>query len=120
MKELLPAFDWPPVPRQLADQARVGAIVEELHLSQSPLLVTLGDLPLKWFASTFGAFGTLREYGATSAEYGRRWPLKIEGHHCELLPLVHPRQAAGLGLASALWKDLHREWLERQTKAASV
>ena len=108
----LPAADWPPVPRQLADERRSGDIVAELRESQADVLITLGDLPLKWFGSAFGSRPSLGAYGRDPKSYGRLHELEMDGRRVRLLPLVHPRQAAGLGFHSEDWRALHASWVQ--------
>ena len=71
LQHRLPAYDWPGVPTTLADPDRVAAVADELSRSEAKVLVTLGDLPLRFFVSHFGAQSRLRDYGATEVEYGR-------------------------------------------------
>ena len=104
--------DWPTVPTELADDARRSNIAEELLESKAEILVTLGDLPLKWFGATFGTRRTLGAYGRDSESYGSLHDVKIDGRPIKLLPLVHPRQAARLGSHSRNWVELHRVWKE--------
>ena len=80
---------------------------DELRESTAEVLVTLGDEPLKWFGTTFGTKASLEAYGKTSQSYGRLHDVMIKGRVLKLLPLVHPRQAAGLGHHDPEWKALH-------------
>ena len=41
---------------------------------------------------------------------GQLHDIKIAGHATQLLPLVHPRQAAGLGGHTPEWARLHGDW----------
>ncbi len=106
----LPCVTWPSPPRKLADAARRGEIAAELRASEAEVVVTLGDLPLKWFAKAEAGKGALGTFGRDSQSYGRLHDTVIDGRALKLLPLVHPRQAAGLGGHSASWKDLHKAW----------
>ncbi len=115
LQHRLPTYSWPGVPTTLADERRVSEIADELSRSKARLLVTLGDLPLRFFARRFGAHGALRAYGTTETEYGRPIPIAVNGHRCELLPLAHPRQVASLGRSSQGWGKLHRAWVERRS-----
>jgi len=114
LQDRLPAYDWPGVPTVLADSTRIAAIVEEFVRSEARVLVTLGDLPLRFFASRFGAHPTLGAYCATAEEYGTPVPLQVAGRSCELLPLVHPRQASRLGRSSERWAALHEAWVRKR------
>lgn len=106
----LPSFCFPLVPSQLADDARRNEIVEEVLLAKPDVLITLGDMPLRWFARHFGAKTKLSSYGQSFDSYGRLHENKIAGHHHYLLPLVHPRQAGQLGAHSIQWSSLHGSW----------
>lgn len=107
----LPAANWPAVPRQLADERRSGEIAAEIRESAAEVLITLGDLPLKWFGSAFGSRLSLGAYGRDRKSYGRLHDLEMDGRRVRLLPLVHPRQAAGLGFHSEDWRALHASWV---------
>jgi len=106
----LPSFRWEPLPKVLADEKRRSQILKEIHEAQPELLLTLGDLPLKWFTRHFGSEDSLGDYGRTGTAYGRLHKIEIDGQSLGLLPLVHPRQAAKLGGHSAGWSDLHGSW----------
>ena len=109
-KFTLPPVQWPAVPRKLANAARRQEIAEELRSSAAEVVITLGDLPLKWFTSAYGSERSLRAYGETQRTYGRLHDLAFNGKKLKLLPLVHPRQAAGLSGHSAKWNNLHKDW----------
>lgn len=108
----LPAYHWPQLPEELADEDRRLALEAELVKSGAELVVTLGDQPLKWFTSHYGTASKLSAYGQTSAEYGQLHSFKVAGRTIRLLPLVHPRQAARLGTHSLLWAELHEGWVK--------
>jgi hypothetical protein len=114
LQDRLPDYSWPSVPTNLAGAQRVQAIADEVVCSQARVVVTLGDLPLRFFARHFGAHSALRDYAPTEAQYGRCVPITISGHSCELLPLAHPRQASGLGPSSRLWRESHAAWVRRE------
>lgn len=101
---------------ELCPPARIDAIAQEIVESRADLLVTLGELPLERFAARFGAKRALRSYGRSADTYGQRHDLTIAGHRLELLPLVHPRQAAGMKGHSPVWMALHQVWQERQRR----
>jgi uracil-DNA glycosylase len=107
----LPAYNWPPVPRQPATPARREAIRREMEEASAEILITLGDQSLKWFASQYGTRSCLTHYGVSHDEYGRLHSTKIDGRRLSLLPLVHPRQAGALGTHSSRWAELHRHWV---------
>jgi len=109
----LPRENWPGLPEEFTDAARREEIAAELLESAAEVLITLGDQPLRWFATAFGGRRTLRAYGHDENTYGRLHELEIHGRALRLLPLVHPRQAAGLGMFSSSWKTLHATWVRR-------
>lgn len=106
----LPSFRWDPLPKVLATEKRRFEIQEEVSTAESEILITLGDLPLKWFARFYGSMSSLGDYGRTGEDYGRIHQIEIGGRRFGLLPLVHPRQAAKLGGHSAEWSELHGRW----------
>ena len=107
----LPRADWPRLPKSLTNAVRREEIAAELWASEAEVIVTLGDLPLRWFGKAYGSKGSLRAYGSDPQSYGRLHEIVIGGRKLKLLPLVHPRQAAGLGGHSAFWRDLHAGWV---------
>lgn len=107
----LPRADWPRLPKSLANAVGREEIAAELRASEAEAIVTLGDLPLKWFGKAYGSKGSLGAYGRDRQSYGRLHEIVIGGRKLKLLPLVHPRQAAGLGGHSAFWKALHAGWV---------
>lgn len=107
----LPAYDWPSLPREVAGAARRAEIATELIESQAEVLVTLGDLPLKWFAQHFGAEADLASYGRSPTEYGTLHSIAVAGRKIQMLPLVHPRQAARIGGHAAGWLGTHETWV---------
>ena len=109
----LPPYDWPSVPTVLADADRRAEIAAELAVASPDVLVTLGDQPLKWFASYFGAKTRLGSYGETRDRYGRLHEIRVGQRTMTHLPLAHPRQVARLGSHSALWAGLHEHWVKR-------
>ena len=113
--QVLPTVKWPTVPRKLADSTRRKQIAEELRESASEVIITLGDKPLKWFGSAFDSARTLGAYGRDPRAYGFLHDFEIEGRTLKLLPLVHPRQAAGLSGHSPEWKAVHANWKLRIT-----
>lgn len=106
----LPAYHWPLLPATLADSDRRMEIERELEDSGAGVVITLGDLPLKWFTHLYGSAVALSEYGQASGAYGRVHAIEACGRKLKLLPLVHPRQAARLGNHSAGWAEVHDAW----------
>ncbi len=98
-----------PVPRKLADDARRESILDELRQSQAPLLVLLGDQPIKWLLRPYdNRWARLADF----QPYGRRHEIRLDGLAVEVLALAHPRQVARLGTSSGLWYDAHRQWVQ--------
>lgn len=96
---------------ELNNRSRVDEIATELEQSQAEKIITLGDLPIKHFISYFSKYKKLSDFGATSEDYGKEYPLEINGKTYRVIPLVHPRQAAALGRSSMEWKKLHDHWI---------
>lgn len=109
---LLPKPKWMPVPKVLASPARRVEIESEFNRSKAPVVITLGDQPLRWFFKHYGSRARLATYGKDKASYGQLHPINVNGREVLLLPLVHPRQAAGLGAHSKKWRDLHTDWVK--------
>ncbi len=109
----LPPVNWPTRPTKLTDGARREGIADELRESTAEVLVTLGDDPLRWFGTAFGTKASLEAYGKTSQAYGLLQDVDINGRTLKLLPLVHPRQAEGLGRHDPEWKALHENWVRQ-------
>ena len=116
----LPAYDWPLLPGELADGRRRAEIEGELLESGAEIMITLGDLPLRWFTQYHGTAAKLLAYGQTAPEYGRLHRISIAGRKLHLLPLVHPRQAARLGSYSAGWAGVHDAWIASRPSGLCV
>ncbi len=112
----LPAYDWSPVPKILADNERRKEILEEVSSASPEVLITLGDQPLMWFTKHFGSKSKLAAYGKSTDSYGRLHEISVDNHRIHLLPLVHPRQAGKLGSHSKKWADLHKYWMTNIAK----
>lgn len=111
----LPSVSVPSVPAQLADAERRGAIYAELLAAKAPILLTLGDEPLKWFVAPLsGCHKRLQDFGDSPTTYGQMHDIQIDGKSLKLLPLVHPRQAGRLGVHSTRWAALHDAWMASQ------
>jgi len=105
----LPLPSVPSVPSKLADDARREAILDELRQSQAPLLVLLGDQPIKWFLRAYdGRWSKLGHFHP----YGQRHQVRLDGLEVEVLALAHPRQVAKLGTSSKRWYEEHQRWIE--------
>lgn len=122
----LPEVNWPRVPtsandwQKLVDRRRKEQILSEVKEASPEILVTLGDLPLRWFTQFFGTRPRLAEYGGSGDDYGRLHKATIGGHRLQLLPLTHPRQAARLGPSSPQWATLHRDWVANRAPGLFV
>ncbi|MFZ4525730.1 MAG: hypothetical protein ACOYOE_09320 [Chlorobium sp.] len=108
----LPRYYWPPVPPTLANEQRRSEIAGEVSEASPNIFITLGDQPLQWFTKYFGSKTKLSDYGDSFDQYGLLHDIRIAGRDMQLLPLVHPRQAAKLGSHSAKWADLHESWVK--------
>lgn len=108
----LPAVILPPVPKELADDSRRRQILTEINDSQADVLILLGDEPIRWFLNAYDhRWKTLSDFGTTPSTYGQLHPTTLDGRSIQVLPLVHPRQAAKLGSHSADWHELHEQWV---------
>jgi uracil-DNA glycosylase len=106
----LPPASIPPVPKELADDARRQAILDELRASRAGVLVLLGDEPIQWFLRHFDPrWRRLSDF----EPYGSLHDACLAGLDLRVLPLVHPRQAARLGRFSQRWFDAHQHWIKR-------
>jgi len=103
---------WKEVPKVLADDDRIHEILDEFCSASPEIIITLGDQPLKWFVRKVSSDrrSKLADYGETDETYGRLHDIEIDGRKLQLLPLVHPRQAAKLGRYSPVWFNRHDEW----------
>lgn len=109
------------MPKYFSSRQRTEEIAEEFLRSGARTLVTLGDIPLREFVGELGLTprASIAAFGTTSNEYGRRHPLRLEGHNFELLPLVHPRQAARLGFHRPTLAQAHDAWVKRTERLSS-
>lgn len=108
----LPIPNIPPVPKVLANEIRIQEIISEITVSHPKLIILLGDEPIKWFLTKYAKeYTRLEHFGYTVDLYGRVHRLVIEGKDQNFLPLVHPRQAAGLGNHSRNLRELHTYWI---------
>ncbi|MCA9956260.1 MAG: hypothetical protein H6657_13070 [Ardenticatenaceae bacterium] len=110
---LVPKPHWPRVPNQLANPSRVLEIERELLDSGAEVIITLGDQPLRWFTQRYGSRVRLATYGKGEQEYGQLHPIEVQGKQLKVLPLVHPRHAAGLGGHSPVWRKIHQSWVKK-------
>jgi hypothetical protein len=114
----LSGVDLPPVPKVFADARRQEAVLSELEESRAETIVLLGDEPIRCWLKRFDARWTrLSDFAKTDDAYGRRHAVTIANRRYEVLPLVHPRQASGLGSHSTTWKARHETWRLRALRA---
>lgn len=111
----LPIPTIEPVPYIQTDKARVAEILSEVNEGKAKVIMLLGDQPIKEFlcklVPELKEKKSLRQYGADNESYGRLHEVHINNSAYHILPLVHPRQAGGLGDHSAAWSDLHSRWM---------
>jgi hypothetical protein len=113
-KGIVPEATWPAVPRWFSDSQRNAEILQELRSSRAELLVLLGDAPVKEFLSPLaGTPSSLRALTGNGRNYGRTSDVSLGGKAMQVLPLVHPRQAARLGSSSSKWAARHKQWIHR-------
>jgi hypothetical protein len=98
-----------------ADDQRRNEILRELTKSQATTIVLLGDNPIQWFLSPVSDCNQQRLADFGKDAYGTTITTTIAGKAYSVLPLVHPRQAAGLGQNTKEWQDIHRNWLSKLT-----
>ncbi len=108
----LPLPNIPLVPKVLANEIRIQEIISEITVSKPKLIILLGDEPIKWFLAKYvKEYTKLEHFGYTVGLYGRVHRFVIEGKEQNFLPLVHLRQAAGLGNHSRSLRELHTYWI---------
>lgn len=112
-KYRLPRATIEPVPDPLVDDARRLEIRDELFESRADVLITLGDQPLRWFTAPHAKTkARLAGFGKSEDAYGRLYPIDIDGHRFQLMPIAHPRQIRQLGHSDSEWARIHRHWVE--------
>jgi uracil-DNA glycosylase len=108
----LPKVSVPRVPRELSDESRRQAILEEIQESRADVLILLGDQPIRWFLHFHDTrWRRLSDFGSDPQSYGRLHHVTIAASKMRVLPLAHPRQVARLGRSSLAWYHLHQSWL---------
>lgn len=106
----LSPVNWPHPPTQIP-QDRVDEIAHELSESQAEIMITLGDNPLKWFASLkFGSKRRLHSFGKNRNDYGRFHKVQFRERTLRLLPLAHPRPVSRIWKHDTDWANLHKTW----------
>jgi len=116
IKYNLPAASIPEKPLELTDELRRNEIIAELEESQADTIILLGDDPIKWFLSYVSERKETRlaEFGRRT--YGSEILVNINGKKYKVIPLVHVRQAGGLGPHSPYWRWRHSKWVEEMNK----
>ncbi|GAB6392250.1 MAG: hypothetical protein MdMp014T_1623 [Treponematales bacterium] len=111
----LPEANVPEEPAELADDSRRREVLGELKKSQARTIILLGDKPIQWFLSRVSDCREkkLAAFGKDTAHYGTPVTAVIEGKEYEVIPLVHPRQAEGLGSYDPEWEKLHSQWVQK-------
>jgi hypothetical protein len=109
----LPDVTIPRPPATPADEKRREEILRELAESQAATIILLGDDPIQWFLSPVSGCSQQRLADFGKDAYGTTITTTIAGKVYSVLPLVHPRQAAGLGSNTQEWQDIHRNWLNK-------
>lgn len=102
-------------PRPTAPSSGRGyQIMDEIRESEAEILVLLGDEPIKWFLfDHLRRWRKLSDFENEGHHYGELHPVQMDGVKLHVLPLVHPRQAAGLGSHSGGWRRVHADWCNR-------
>lgn len=109
----LPAVTVPTVPKQMTNPQRRREILDEIQQADPDIIILLGDLPIRWFLRFFDErWPDLSSFGTTPQSYGQLHPVRLADRQYQVLPLVHPKQAAALGSHSPVWKERHCDWLE--------
>jgi hypothetical protein len=110
----LPEPSMPTVPWGPVKDARRNGILDEIRRSRATTLITLGDKPLNWFVRFFAPrWKRLSDFGTSADAYGRHHRVRLDDVEINLLPLVHPRQAAQLGKHVETWTKRHAAWMDR-------
>jgi uracil-DNA glycosylase len=111
----LPKASLEPAPTRSPGKTRVEEVLAEIKKSAARTVILLGDRPIQWFLKEFQAeYKRLSDFGETPAKYGILHQFELSGYKVDVLPLVHPRQASGLGRSSAKWARLHERWMKRR------
>lgn len=92
--------------RDISDQRR-QEILSEIKLSKAEYLITLGNEPITNFISKFCPEINELDRGKT---YGYPREIDLAGIKLKLIRLVHPRQAARLGMHDNEWFMAHQNW----------
>ena len=104
-------YNFPTLPRCIANESRINEIVAELEVSGAKQIVLLGDEPIKYFLQKFKPEITKL---SSITPYGQQIEFAINGKHYIATCLAHPRQTAKLGQSAHHWYEKHQNWLNMQ------
>ncbi len=111
-KFCLPKCNIPKLSKNdLDNSVRRQEILTELQKSEANTIILLGDLPIKHFLSYYSKYSKLSDFLTNSRQYGENVEIIIDGRIYQVIPLVHPRQAAHLGFSNVEWSEYHRKWV---------
>lgn len=99
--------------RVVPTEERLARLRDEFHQSGAPLVITLGNEPLR---PLLGA--SARKL--SNERYGEPAEFEVFGRRVVVLRLCHPRQAGALGFSSRAWTDTHAAWMKRARRRAAV
>ena len=102
------SYNFPTLPRCIADESRINEIVTELEQSGAKHILLLGDEPIKYFLQRFKSEITKL---SSIARYGQEIECCINGTCYKVICLAHPRQTARLGKSNLHWWEKHQEWI---------
>ena len=102
-------YNFPSLPKCIADERRIQEIVTELEESGARQIILLGDEPIKYFLQRFKP--EIKKLSSIQP-YGKKIEFSINGVNYSALCLAHPRQTAKLGNSSQYWFDCHQRWLQ--------
>lgn len=86
---------------------RIKELQRDIKLSQAEYLITLGNEPITNFISMFCPEINALDRGQ---KYGFPIEIDLAGIKIKLIRLVHPRQAARLGIHDNEWAEIHQAW----------
>ena len=113
----MPSPSVPSLPNPLVEQPRRDRIINEIKESKASVLILLGDLPVRWFLSSFdNRWSKLSDFGRDLQSYGTLHDIFIDDMKIRILPIAHPRQIARLGKSSAFWYEAHNNWNKQKAE----
>jgi len=112
-QNILPVYDMPEVPADLASDERIQEIIKELKQSNADTIILLGDQPVKYFLAKFSdKYNKLSDF----KKYGKPVNVTIDNKFYTIIALAHPRQVSKLGKSNQKWYDLHQTWMKEKLK----